>query len=240
MKTVETKVRSTPMKLMAHTRSLELCSRMNYETENLDFIDKMKEGDVMYDLGACEGRFSVYAALHGIRCVSFEPEQENFKVLTSNIELNGIDGSLITPLNYGVSDQTKEGRMNIGQPWAGGHQKVVDSGEKRADLDFDFKTVQEIKLISLDDAVVKLGIPLPNYLKVDIDGSEIPFMRGAQKVLSGPQLTGVIYELQVEDESYDFVVKNLAEHGFRENSRHQVPNEPNLFNIIFYRDEQPS
>ncbi|HMK07007.1 MAG TPA: hypothetical protein VK476_05710, partial [Flavobacterium sp.] len=69
LKHTDVALRGTNFKLMTYTRSLELCSRMNYETENLDFIDLIEGGKVMYDLGACEGRFSIYAAMKGIRVV---------------------------------------------------------------------------------------------------------------------------------------------------------------------------
>jgi hypothetical protein len=39
LKHTEVKVRNTIFKLMTYTRSLELCAKMNYETENLDFIE---------------------------------------------------------------------------------------------------------------------------------------------------------------------------------------------------------
>lgn len=37
LKYSEVEVRGVHFKLMTYTRSLELCARMNYETENLDF-----------------------------------------------------------------------------------------------------------------------------------------------------------------------------------------------------------
>ena len=47
LKSTEVKVRDTSFKLMTYTRSLELCARMNYETENLDFIDDISSDDVL-------------------------------------------------------------------------------------------------------------------------------------------------------------------------------------------------
>lgn len=42
LKHTEVEVRGIHFKLMTYTRSLELCARMNYEPENLDFIDIIK------------------------------------------------------------------------------------------------------------------------------------------------------------------------------------------------------
>src|SRR5687768_7208934 len=122
-KHTQVKVRDTEIKLMSYTRSLELCARMNYETENLDFIDEIREGQVLYDLGACEGRFSVYGAAKNIFVYSFEPDLDNYEVLNENIKLNGFE-ERIKPFNVAVGDKEGEVLFKIGQPWPGGHQKV--------------------------------------------------------------------------------------------------------------------
>src|ERR1041385_5266183 len=96
MKIIDTEVRGVPIRFVGYTRSLELCARMNYETENLDFIDGIQPGEVMYDLGACEGRFSIYAAFKGVQCYAFEPEKNNFQALTENISNNGMTGKIHT------------------------------------------------------------------------------------------------------------------------------------------------
>src|SRR5581483_3974241 len=103
MNVISTTVRGIELRLVGYTRALELCARMNRETEVLDFIDGMERGAVLYDIGACEGRFSLYAASRGIRCIAFEPEELNFKALTENIDLNqaGV-GRLITPWQCAV------------------------------------------------------------------------------------------------------------------------------------------
>lgn len=229
-------VRGVDMKLMTYTRSLELCSRMNYETENLDFIDKMEPGQVMYDLGACEGRFSLYAALKGIRVVSFEPEAKNFSVLSQNIQINGLLPESIHAIHAGIGAANGKAVINIGQPWAGGHQKIVDHGEIRNDLNFDFVDKQEINLVSLDELLNEGKLPVPDYLKIDIDGSELPFLKGAKKALQHSNLKGIIFELNESDPNFKKIIADLSGYGFKESGRFNVPNEPDLFNIIFYRN----
>jgi FkbM family methyltransferase len=146
----EVAVRGISFKLMTYTRSLELCARMNYETENLDFIDTINPNEVLYDLGACEGRFSIYAALKGVRVISFEPEAKNFLVFSQNIVINAIGEDRLKAINAGVGAKNGNAIINIGQPWEGGHQKVVEHGEIRNDLNFNFVENQEIKLFSID------------------------------------------------------------------------------------------
>lgn len=233
--TIPVSIRGVDFKLMGYTRSLELCARMNYETENLDFIDLIEPGNCFYDLGACEGRFSIYAALKGLRVFSFEPENRNFKVLGENIEQNLLSTS-ITRFNLALGKTNDVGIMKIGQPWEGGHQKVVNHDNIRQDLNFNFVEEQVVNIVSLDDHIREQNLPMPNYLKVDIDGSEVPFLNGSNATLQSVDLRGIIFELDKADNNFSQIIKRLAGIGFEVTSEHQVPNEKHLFNIIFNRN----
>ncbi len=233
-KTIAVSVRGIDFELMGYTRSLELCARMNYETENLDFIDQMKPGEVFYDLGACEGRFSIYAAMKGMRVFSFEPEFKNFKVLTENLQLNDLT-KRVSVYKMAVGESGKTGLLRIGQPWEGGHQKIVQHEAVREDLNFDFIDEESIEIVSLDDFREENGLPAPNFLKIDIDGSEIPFLRGSAKTLSNSSLKRMIFELDKADRNFKFIIEKLRELKFQQGQEYKVPNENFLFNIIFFK-----
>ena len=228
-------VRGVPMSFVGYTRSLELCSRMNYETENLDFIDRIPAGEVMYDLGACEGRFSIYAALKNVRCFSFEPEKRNHQAFFENIAINAIPEGRLQVFKLAIGEKRAQAKLRIGQPWAGGHQKVIEQQEVRHDLAFNFVEEETVDVVSLDEAIGELRLPPPAYLKVDIDGSEMPFLRGAMRTLSSPSLKGLIFELETTDRNFDAIIDLLRTCGLREERRYQIPNEAFLYNIIFTR-----
>jgi FkbM family methyltransferase len=234
MNVATTDVRGTVLKLAAHTRALELCARMNRETEVLDFIDECALGDILYDLGACEGRFAIYAALRGVRCYAFEPEKLNFQTLLENVELNGEDvRRRLVPLNYAVGQTTQPGTITVGQPWAGGHHRVVN-GTSRVDLTFVAALEQTIEIVSLDELIASRNLPTPHYLKVDVDGSELAFIRGAAATLRRKELKAIMFELCETDENYRPIVDFLISCGFSIFRRCEV--EPGLYNIWFTRD----
>lgn len=232
-RTVKRAVRDIELHLLASNRSLDLCSRMNYETENLDFIDEIEKGEIFYDLGACEGRFSIYAAKRGLVVYAFEPEMRNFAALTKNYELNFSNNSNLNLMNMGVGARNEEINMLVGQPWEGGHHKVVENETIRQDLNFEIKEKQKVKIVRLDDVIKERNLPLPNFMKIDVDGSEIGFLEGAEKTLASENLTKIIFELDVVDDNYDFIISQLKKLGFKEVSRHIIPNEDTLYNIIF-------
>ncbi len=232
----EIDVRGTSFSLYTYTRNLELCARMNYETEVLDFIDRIEPGAVMYDLGACEGRFGIYAAKKNVRVHAFEPDKYNFKVLRENQELNQL-GPELHLHNVALGSHRHQGKMMVGQPWEGGHQKVVvEEGTGRADLAFEVAEYEEIEIWGLDQFLAENKAPFPDYLKVDIDGSEKAFMEGAKQTLADPRMKSIMIELQVDDESFEEIVGGLNEAGLHEVGRQQVPNEAGLFNIEYRRN----
>jgi len=190
---------------------------------------------MLFDLGACEGRFALYAAVRGVNCYAFEPEQMNYEALRTNIELNPAAESYLTTFNLAVGNVHHQTTIKIGQPWAGGHHKVLSDVSSRVDLDFDFTSEQSVEVVALDEFISEAKLPDPDYLKVDIDGSEVSFLRGASKTLQGPSVQGIIFELHEADASYQEVNDFLSSIGFRAMDRHEV--EPGLFNIIFRRGQ---
>ena len=226
-------IRGTEIFLHTYNRSLDLCARMNYEVEVLEFIDSLTTDDVLYDLGAAEGRFAIYAAAKGINVIAFEPENKNFQVFSDNIKLNPAASQYITAHNLAVGAANAQSTIAIGQPWAGGHQKVVSNAPGR--IDFNFKAIEEqpITIVALDDFIRSTNSPAPTAIKIDVDGSEIPFIQGAALTLKSDSLRKMIFELCIADQSYHIIAEQLNQHHFQETGRFKIPNEADLYNIIF-------
>lgn len=235
MKTIENDVRGVRMKFVGYTRSLELCSRMNYETENLDFIDQIRPGETLFDLGACEGRFSIYAALKGVNCYSFEPESRNYQAFRENIKLNCITDEVLHSFKMAVGEMKRSAKLKIGQAWAGGHQKVIEQADGRIDLNFNFVEEEEVQVVSIDSFISEYKTPFPKFIKIDVDGSELSFIEGAKNTLADRRLKKIIFELNEQDKNYSKIVDSLMSMGLKEEARFQVPNEPLLYNIIYDR-----
>jgi FkbM family methyltransferase len=123
-----------------------------------------------------------------IRCVArhpllrLEPESMNFSALQENLALNRIRVEhLLTPLNYAVGETNHQSTIKIGQPWAGGHYRVLSDVSSRVDLDFNFVSEQPVEVVALDAFIDNMNLPVPNYMKIDVDGSESSFLKGAQQ-----------------------------------------------------------
>ena len=60
------------------------------EPETINWINNFEKKDVLYDVGANIGIYSLYASKKKIKTLSFEPAFHNFKKLRQNIKLNKV------------------------------------------------------------------------------------------------------------------------------------------------------
>jgi len=59
---------------------------------------------VFFDGGACVGDYSILLSKFGLKCIAFEPIENNFRALTKNLELNQLTGT-ITAINIGLGEE---------------------------------------------------------------------------------------------------------------------------------------
>ena len=71
------------------------------------FDDSIKQGDVIVDIGAHIGSFSIFAAtkFRDTIVYAYEPAPENFKLLKENIKLNKLNN--IVPYNQGIAGKCR-------------------------------------------------------------------------------------------------------------------------------------
>jgi FkbM family methyltransferase len=126
---------------------------------------KFGVGDIIIDLGANEGIFSIMFAklFPQAHVISLEPVLRTYKTLLTNIALNSLPN--ITTLNCGVGASSSPSVMVISKEMSGGSSTLIDF------IPTDHVT-EVVKLISLDQLFGKLQILTCKLLKIDIEGME--------------------------------------------------------------------
>jgi FkbM family methyltransferase len=163
------------------------------EPETLEWIDNIPDESVIWDIGANVGLYSVYAAkTKNCRVFAFEPSVFNIELLSRNIYLNQLsDRIIIVPLP--LSDGTKVSHMNFStMEWSGAlstFEKDYGWDGNKLNVSFDYQTVG----ISMDEVNLHLGIPIPDYIKLDVDGIEHLILKGGHDVLK--KIKGLIIEV---------------------------------------------
>ena len=140
-------------------------------------VQRLRPGDVFYDLGANIGLFSLLAA----RCVgdsgkvfSFEPDAVNAERIRRNAKRNSF--SQITVVESGV--WSSAGILDFATADYASPDRGVGSflsGKAGA-------ASTPVRVIALDDFV--RDAPRPDGIKCDIEGAEVHGLRGAERLLT--------------------------------------------------------
>jgi FkbM family methyltransferase len=216
--------------------------QQHYEEEIYEYIMKMPEDAVFFDLGASIGNFSLFSAAHGLKTYAFEPDPKNFEALELNRRANAFaelqifeiaisDG--VSPHGVLMSNSNKQRR--------GDHHKVLKVSENSVHSSVlgHLDTEHTVRTLSLDQAIQQLNLPVPDYMKIDIDGSEVAFFKGAVKTLANPKLKGFLIELYKESPFYSRLLQTLADANFELKAEFQITAagqlEPGLFNMEYVR-----
>lgn len=237
--TVSTELRGKQLRFLAASRRLlwQALGHEYIEPELLDFIDAIPAGATLFDIGASTGIFAMYAACSGCKVAAFEPEAANFSVLSQNAFLNR--GGMQHPaqcFNLALSDSTGLSNMFIKKYEAGGHLKILGQPKEVGASDtFEPEHVQPVLTFTLDDFLKQTQLPAPEYIKIDVDGAEVPVLRGMAGVLKHPRLKAVFIELEEGKPDTALCIAALTEAGLTLTRKKQVQNYAGLHNLIFSR-----
>ena len=140
------------------------------------FEKHLHRGDVLYDVGANVGFFTVIGArlVGGVgSVVAFEPIAANAALVRRNADLNGF--GTIDVIEKAVSDRSGTGELVIAA-YSGGSALSTTTPPP------DATSVVAVELITLDE-FVDAGHPAPTLVKIDVEGTEIEVLRGMVNVL---------------------------------------------------------
>jgi FkbM family methyltransferase len=179
--------------------SINGCLLGTYELEKRVLFSKyVKPGFVVYDVGANVGYYSLLdSVLTGMegKVFSFEPLPENISYLKKHIELNKIEN--ISVVENAVSNEVTNLRFIATDNRSMSH--ISNEGEI------------EIETTSLDE-FIKDGNPLPDLIKMDIEGAEYDALLGAKEILKS--VKPVIFLATHSNELRAKCIKLLIENGY--------------------------
>lgn len=211
------------------------CGHEHIEPEFLDWIDSLHRGEVLYDIGASNGIFSMYAAACGLRVIAIEPDPMNYFLLAYNNYLNSRSNGVALEgcYNLAISAAVAVGRIHIKRMEPGGHEKILDKPWDVFGHEFQPEYSHPVLKCALDDLSDVMGMPRPKYLKIDVDGSESEVLSGAEACLGS--VKSVFIEL-TEAFMDSFAVSFFESRGFALRNKVQVQNYDGLYNCIFEKE----
>lgn len=144
------------------------------EPDTIAWIRAMNPDEVLFDIGANIGQYSLLAAKKGVTVHSFEPEAQNFALLVRNIAINKL--SNVTAWPVALDNHLSMSVMHLSCLFAGGSchsygDSINFHGEKH-----DFPYSQGAISTTLDHFIGRYG--QPTHIKIDVDGFEHRVLQG--------------------------------------------------------------
>lgn len=185
------------------------------EPETIVWIDRFETPCVYWDIGANVGEFALYAALRpGVSVVAFEPSAANYAAFCRNIEANG-RADRVEAFCLALGARTQLGHLNLSDSEVAGYFNSFESDEDCFGRPLNVAFRQSMVGFTVDEFRAKFGLPPPNYLKLDVDGTEEHILDGAAATLADPALRSVIVEIEEADTPRNArIIERLDRAGF--------------------------
>lgn len=190
------------------------------EPETLDWIDAFEPESVFFDIGASFGNETLYAALkpNGPRkIVCFDLDLASSYNLAYNLQINKINNVE----QYYLALAACSGWITASE-----HTNYACVPARPTYDKIAYKTWS----MSLDEFVERTG-DIPDYIKIDVDGTEAQVVQGIRSTSRREQLKSLLIEVNAE--TREAVTSMLDEAGFAVQNE-AVSNAPTT-NIIFRR-----
>lgn len=152
-------------------------------------ILKPSAGEVVIDIGAHQGRYSMLVAKFvgkDGRVLALEPHPGNFKILKMNIELNRLSNIIPIRIAAYSSGTTLKLFESTSSPW---HSV---SPELSLALGAKTKGAIEVRGTTVDDLLKELNLKEVDWVKIDVEGAEYEVLRGMTNTLEENSLSLII------------------------------------------------
>lgn len=189
------------------------------EPETVAWLDSLPYGATLWDIGANVGTYSLYAAAtKDMNVLAFEPHFSTYHALNENIRLSGMENQ-ITALCVALGPETQVTRLSTPHHEIGGSGSNLWTPHSAASLRHKRVYLQGVVALKLDIFVKVFSAPLPNALKMDVDGSELSILRHGSRLLNDESLRFLAIEINdsnaaERDETLDLLAKaGFAQEG---------------------------
>ena len=135
----------------------------------------LRPGDVVYDIGANVGFFTVLAARlvgSGGAVVAFEPLPSTAEALRRNAALNGFAHVTVVARAVGRAAGAAKLALREESTWA----RLAAPGETGPTV--------EVEMVAIDDLVGSGAIRPPALVKIDVEGAELEVIAGMRRTIA--------------------------------------------------------
>lgn len=184
------------------------------EPLTITWLRSMKKGNTLFDIGANVGMYTVYAGVRGVQVFSFEPESANYFVLNRNILLNKIEKNT-KAYSIALNNESALSHLKLTSSVAGSaHTTFGDNDAFKQNI---MPTIFEQGAISLtlDQLVYEHHLPVPDFIKIDVDGIESKIIEGSKRLLKEEKIKSILIEINESSKEDQAIITLLQSFGFK-------------------------
>jgi FkbM family methyltransferase len=184
------------------------------EPGTIEWLEEIEPDSVMLDVGANVGMYTIFASvICGARVFAFEPESQNYALLCRNIVANEVSDR-VTAYCAALSDSAKFSVIHLSAFSPGGSCHSFDEA-----VDFKLESrktrfSQGCFSATIDQLVRDDVMPVPNYIKIDVDGFEHKVIAGGMETIRQQALKSLIIEINPHLEEHRGIIAKLENLGF--------------------------
>jgi FkbM family methyltransferase len=152
----------------------------DHETAEHRFLRSLDLSNrVVYEIGAFQGILTLFFSSRAREVIAYEPNPPSYERVLQNLRLNGRVNVRVRNLAVGeragslrlVSDPLMPGGTS-GDPAVS--RQIGASGAV---------TSVDVPVVTIDEDISSAGLPAPDFVKIDIEGMELPALRGMSGTL---------------------------------------------------------
>lgn len=130
----------------------------------------LRSGDMVLDIGGNQGFFACYAAWHGCRVVTLEPDAENLVLLKRNVEVNGF-ADRVTTVAAAVKGESGRTRLFRTEQLGGGMHTTIPRFAET--MGFASSHGTEVPAVTVREILGKYAVDRIRLCKLDCEGAEL-------------------------------------------------------------------
>jgi len=174
-----------------------------------EMIDRVDRGEVVIDAGAHKGLYTIILDKCGCNVIPIEASPVVFDQLKANINANDVNAE---PLNIGVGNENSELPFYLSSARA---RSSFDPKKASAQMGSIIETTQ-IKVRTIDFLLKEGQIPIPDHIKLDVEGAGPEVLQGSVETLRDhrPTIYWEPHGTGIDNSNPDTVKEFLRQMGY--------------------------
>jgi FkbM family methyltransferase len=183
------------------------------EPETISWIRSMRTTDLLWDIGANVGTYSIFAARRGLDVVAIEPSFLNLEILCRNIIANNLEDKVIVfPIALDSQAGVQKLFMSKENMLIGGAHNSIRQELNQFGNKMENSQVLHWPTLTIDRFAQLFGLKNPTHIKIDVDGCELEILQGGIGVLN--KVSSILVEMHEENPYSELIEKLLTSLGF--------------------------